>query len=125
MRNTILIVDDQWSMQELARLVLEAAGYRVLVAGDAVTGLSLARTAAPSAIVLDALLPGAARLLAELCQGRATATLPVILITADVSGEALAREVARAKAKRLRKPFPAPRLLTVVNRAVRTLPMAG
>jgi two-component system OmpR family response regulator len=127
MRNTVLIIDDQWSMQELARLVLQEAGYRVLVAGDAVTGLSLARTEEPSAIVLDALMPcrDAARLLHELREGRQTAVIPIVLITSDVTGAELAREVAIAKTKCLRKPFPAPKLLTVVNRAIRKLPLAG
>ena len=127
MRNTILIIDDQWSMQELARIVLQTAGYRVLVASDVVTGLSLARTEQPSAIVLDALMPGldAARLLQDLRLGRGTASIPVILITADVAGEDLMREVRAAKTNCLRKPFPAPKLLTAVNRAVRRLPMAG
>jgi DNA-binding response OmpR family regulator len=127
MHYTVLIIDDQWSMQELARIVLQTAGYRVLVAGDVATGLSLARTERPSAIVLDAAMPGqdAAHLLHELRLGRGTARIPVVLITPDVTSEALTREVAAARTNCLRKPFPAPKLLTVVNRAIRRLPMAG
>ena len=53
MRHTILVIDDQWSMQELARIVLGAAGYRVLLASDAVTGLCLARTEHPDIAVVD------------------------------------------------------------------------
>lgn len=127
MQNTILIIDDQWSMQELARIVLRMAGYRVLVAGDAVTGLSLARAEQPTAIVLDAAMPGqdTARLLHELRQGRSTAGIPLILITPEVTSETLSHEVAAVKKNCLRKPFPAPKLLTVVNRAIRRLPLAG
>lgn len=127
MHNTVLIIDDQWSMQELARIVLQTEGYRVLVAGDAATGLSLARTEHPAAIVLDTAMPGGdgAVLLHELRQGRGTAAIPVILITPDVSSAVLAEEVAAARTNCLRKPFPAPKLLTAVNRVIRRLPMAG
>ena len=81
---TILVIDDQWSMQEYTRFVLQTAGHRVLLAGETVTGLSLARTEHPDAIIMDERLRSRDMLLA-LRQDSHTATIPVILITLSSS----------------------------------------
>jgi DNA-binding response OmpR family regulator len=114
----------------LARITLSGAGYHVLTADNGVAGLSLARAEHPDAIVLDALLPDeqSVELLQQLRHGRGTEQIPVILITAAVTGPQLAREVRQAHARTLRKPFRALKLVSMVNRALHPrskLPMAG
>ena len=54
----LLIVEDDTKMADLIRRGLEENGHSGRVAHDGVTGLSLARSIAPDAIVLDVMLPG-------------------------------------------------------------------
>lgn len=105
MRHTVLVVDDQWSMQELARMALQAAGYRVLLASDAVTGLCLARTEHPDVAVLDIHLADGQQgyLLHELQQYPKTAGIPVILITTPT--EAMSALSHAGSCDYLQKPF--------------------
>lgn len=116
MRHTILVIDDQWSMQELARMILHSAGYRVLLAGDGVTGLTLARTEAPDVIVLDSRLPEmeGEDFLRELRQERRTAAIPVIFIASTPMIPPVGAGVLGC----LTKPFPPPALVTLVERAL-------
>ena len=54
---TVLIVDDEIGILEIARRYLEHAGFVVLEARDGLTGLNLARAQQPDVIVLDVMLP--------------------------------------------------------------------
>ena len=121
MQHTILVIDDQWSMQELARVVLQSAGYRVLLAEDGVTGLSLARTEHPDLIVMDLRMPemNIADFLQGLRRDRDTTAIPVVLISSDSVEEHLLAGLKAGRMDYLRKPFPPPALLTVVKRALR------
>src|SRR6188768_2424577 len=55
---TILIVEDNAANMKLAVFLLQNAGYAVLSAPDAETGLTLARAARPDLILMDIQLPG-------------------------------------------------------------------
>ena len=57
-RALILIVEDNLINQQLARDVVEAMGHSVVTAGDAETGLSLAREQRPDLVLMDVGLPG-------------------------------------------------------------------
>src|SRR5262249_49855871 len=50
---TILVVDDEPRIAEIARDYLERAGFRVMVAGTGPDALAAARTRSPDLIVLD------------------------------------------------------------------------
>ena len=54
---TILVVEDEPRIAALVRDYLQHAGFSVLLAGDGGTGLTLARTHRPDAVVLDLGLP--------------------------------------------------------------------
>ena len=118
MGHTILVVDDQWSMQELARIVLRTAGYRVLLAGDTVTGLSLARTEHPDLTMLDVHMMNndGSDFLANMRQDPQTAMIPVLLITTAPAAEEPASLPQADIARCLRKPFRPPELLHMVDR---------
>jgi len=79
---TILVVDDEHNIVELARLYLANEGYRVLEAGDGEAALTLAHTEQPDLIVLDIMLPKVdgwdvcKRLRQEGCD------VPIIMLTA-------------------------------------------
>lgn len=121
MRHTVLVIDDQWSMQELARIVLQKSGYRVLLASDGISGLSLARTEAPDCVVLDLCLPGRAsqEVLHGLRQSAHTALIPVVVITPDGTQLPLAEEPGTRKVSYLKKPFHPSALLLIISRLLR------
>lgn len=54
---TVLVVDDEKPIQDLLRTVLEANGYRVLVAGNGAEGLLLHQTDTIDVTILDMIMP--------------------------------------------------------------------
>ncbi len=118
MRYTILVIDDQWSMQEYTRLVLQTAGYRVLLASDTVTGLCLARTEHPDAVIMDARMGGMS-ILQALHNDNHTAAIPVILITLYPQEEDLPSWCCAEASGTLQKPFQPPALLTMIEHMIR------
>jgi DNA-binding response OmpR family regulator len=78
----ILLVEDEIKLARFIELELESEGYRVSVAHDGMSGLSLARESEPDLAILDWMLPGLTGV--ELCRRlRATGSkVPVILLTA-------------------------------------------
>ncbi|HFD39161.1 MAG TPA: response regulator transcription factor [Anaerolineae bacterium] len=78
---TILVVDDEPHIVELARMYLEQANYRVVSAADGVQALDVARQMRPALVVLDLMLPGLDGW--EVCRRlRAESDVPIIMLTA-------------------------------------------
>jgi two-component system, OmpR family, alkaline phosphatase synthesis response regulator PhoP len=80
---TVLVVDDERQIAQIARDYLEHAGFTVVVAADGAKALDLARSRRPELIVLDLALPvidglDVARLL------RRESDVPIIMLTARV-----------------------------------------
>lgn len=88
MRKKILVVDDDADLVELLSFNLKKAGFAIGTAFDGVEALKKARSIAPDLILLDVMLPELDGL--AVCEilrrDRATAAIPVILLTA-LSGE--------------------------------------
>ena len=78
---TVLVVDDEPKIAQLARDYLEHAGFVVVTAGDGRTGLARAREGRADLIVLDLRLPDIDGLdvTREL---RKESTVPIIMVTA-------------------------------------------
>jgi DNA-binding response OmpR family regulator len=78
----ILLVEDETKLARFIELELQSEGYRVTVAHDGMSGLSLLRESEPDLAILDWMLPGLTGV--ELCRRlRATGIkIPVILLTA-------------------------------------------
>jgi len=78
---TILVVDDEPRIVELARDYLEHAGFRVITANDGRAALDVARHHRPDLIVLDLGLPGLDGLdvTREL---RRDGSIPIVMVTA-------------------------------------------
>ena len=82
MTQHILLVEDEIKLARFIELELQSEGYRVTVAHDGMSGLSLVRESEPDLAILDWMMPGLTGV--ELCRRlRATGIkIPVILLTA-------------------------------------------
>ena len=81
MANTILVVDDEKNIVQLARLYLGREGFRVEEAHDGKEALDKARALTPDLIVLDIMMPEMDGL--SVCRElRKTSNVPVIILTA-------------------------------------------
>ena len=81
MPETILIIEDEPKVARLTRDYLEKNNYRVLIAGDGQSGLSMSRGEKPDLIVLDLMLPVMDGL--DVCRTlRRESDVPIIMLTA-------------------------------------------
>lgn len=119
MPHTVLVIDDQWSMQELARVVLQTAGFHVLLAGDGQTGLTIARVEHPQIIIADFELAGFSgpELLRALQQDPCTSSIPVIMIRPTEVDAVKAS--AQFTPMMLSKPYKPPQLLNMIDGALK------
>ena len=114
--STILVVDDEPQIAEIARDYLRLAGFEVIVVGDGVRALEAARGRRPDLVVLDLGLPGldgldVARAL------RKESDVPIIMLTARVSEDDRLRGLEIGADDYVTKPF-SPRELVARVRAV-------
>jgi DNA-binding response OmpR family regulator len=113
---TVLIVDDEPKIAQLARDYLEHAGFAVLTAGEGTAAFQVARTRHPDLVVLDLGLPGmdGMDVAREL---RRESDIPIVMLTArdDEIDKLLGLEVGADDY--LTKPF-SPRELVARIRAV-------
>jgi two-component system alkaline phosphatase synthesis response regulator PhoP len=78
---TVLVVDDEHNIIELARLYLEQEGFTVEEARDGAEALDKIRTVRPAVVVLDLMLPEIDGW--EVCRrARAQSEVPIIMLTA-------------------------------------------
>lgn len=81
MTDTILVVDDEQRIIDLARMYIEQEGYRVASATDGKEALDKILADAPALIVLDLMLPTMDGF--EVCRRvRARSDVPIIMLTA-------------------------------------------
>ncbi len=78
---TVLVVDDEANIIELARMYLEQDGFSVIAAGDGRAALERIEKDAPALVVLDLMLPEVDGW--QVCkQVRARSDVPIIMLTA-------------------------------------------
>ena len=113
---SVLVVDDDPNVVELARLYLEREGYRVLTALDGADGLASAREERPDIVVLDVMLPRLNGL--DVCRAlREESQIPIIMLTARVEEEDRLTGLELGADDYITKPF-SPRELAARVRAV-------
>src|SRR5689334_12084363 len=97
MNPTVLVADDDMDNRAIAKIVLEAAGYKILVAANGLEVLDLAAKEKPDLILLDLSMPRmngweAAKRLRQMPDMDHT---PILAFTAHaLAGEALKAKVA-------------------------------
>jgi two-component system alkaline phosphatase synthesis response regulator PhoP len=119
MSRTILVVDDEPRIVQIARDYLERAGFSVVSAGDGKRALSIARAERPSLIVLDLMLPGLDGLdvTRALRRDPLLVDVPIIMLTARVEEADKLVGLELGADDYLTKPF-SPRELVARVRAV-------
>jgi DNA-binding response OmpR family regulator len=81
MAETILVVDDEQRIIDLASMYMEQEGYRVVSALDGLSALKMIQETPPALVVLDLMLPHLDGL--EVCRRvRAQSDIPIIMLTA-------------------------------------------
>ena len=81
MANTILVVDDERNIVQLARLYLDKEGFQVEAAYDGAQALDKAKSVKPDLIILDIMMPEMDGL--DVCKElRKTSNVPIIILTA-------------------------------------------
>src|SRR5215475_13388641 len=79
--DTILVVDDEQNIVELATMYLDQEGFRVISARDGETALERAKADRPALIVLDLMLPKLDGW--QVCRKiRAESDVPILMLTA-------------------------------------------
>ena len=80
----ILVVEDEPAIQELLSLTLSEAGYRTLLASDAIEAYQHTQDVLPDLILLDWMLPGMSGIeFARKMRGQSrTQNIPIIMLTA-------------------------------------------
>jgi CheY-like chemotaxis protein len=121
MTPTVLMVDDDHGIREVARLALErVGGWRVRTAADAEEAVASATAEAPDVVLLDVMMPGTdgPSTLARLRALPAMRDVPVVFLTAKLQPEEVTRLAALDVAGVLGKPFDAMTLAADVRRTV-------
>jgi signal transduction histidine kinase/CheY-like chemotaxis protein len=117
---TALVVEDEEGVRQLARHILEGAGFQVLLAHDGLEGVEVFRDRGDSiaVVLLDLTMPrlSGPETLAELRRLRPLA--PVVLMTGYSEGDWSERFAGQTWAAYVQKPFDAERLLTAVQLAL-------
>jgi len=113
---TVLVVDDERQIAEIARDYLEHAGYAVLTAGDGRDALDIVRAKRPDLVVLDIGLPNLDGLTLARTLRREQDT-PIIMLTARVEESDRLAGLEVGADDYITKPF-SPRELVARVRAV-------
>jgi signal transduction histidine kinase/ActR/RegA family two-component response regulator len=116
----VLLVDDSEVNRKVIRAMLQRTACEVIEAGDAATGLRVAREQAPAAILMDIEMPemdgltATARLKAD----EATSAIPVIAVTAHAMAGDADRALAAGCLAYVSKPISRARLYEALDLAL-------
>jgi two-component system cell cycle response regulator DivK len=113
----ILIIEDNPANMKLALLLLHQANHETLCAGDAETGLTLARAERPDLVLMDVQLPGMDGLAATalLKADPATAAIPILALTAMAMKEDREKTRAAGCDAYIAKPLRYPELYAAID----------
>jgi DNA-binding response OmpR family regulator len=112
MPKRILIVEDEESVRELEKFILESQGYEVMEARDGLEGLAKAEFRKPDLILLDLMMPDVSggRMYDEMKDHPVTAGIPIIVVTGKPDAHQLFDDEIGAQ-NVIMKPFEADALL--------------
>ena len=105
---TVLLVDDEEDIRTVGQIALEdVGGLLPLLAGTSDEAVALANSGHPDLILLDVMMPGTdgPGTLARLRAAPATASIPIIFLTAKAQKADVQRLLALGAAGVIAKPF--------------------
>ncbi len=116
----VLVVDDDPVIVELLRINFEIEGFEVLSASDGREGLERARAERPDLVLSDIMMPrlDGLQLLSELRADPATASLPVVLLSAKAQNAEVQQGLDAGADDYVTKPFDPLELIDRVNAAL-------
>jgi CheY-like chemotaxis protein len=103
----VLVIDDESIVGVILRYAFEARGHEIVVAEDGRSGLALAHSEHPDAIVLDLMMPGVTGydVLGELKTDTDVDAVPVLVLTAVTMSRERDRCLQGGAAAVMTKPF--------------------
>ena len=126
MNKTILIVDDEMPTRTLLRIMLQGAGYTTYEAEDGVEALEAVAQWNPDAIFLDVMMPrlDGFAVCTELRAVEATATLPILMLSADTNSTTARKGLEVGATMFMTKPVPRAKLLEILENVFANVPTA-
>lgn len=119
---TILIVDDELSMREFLKILLEKEGYETLTAADGGEAVTTLRKSDVDLIISDIRMPGMDGLALLDHAKEADISIPVVLITAYASPEDAVLAMKSGAYDYITKPFKVDEILSIVSAAIGSTP---
>jgi two-component system alkaline phosphatase synthesis response regulator PhoP len=116
----VLVVEDDSSISQLLRVILETEGHEVLSADDGSRGLAMATRRAPDVILLDVMMPfmDGFAVLEALREDERTVMVPVVMLSA-IQKESVEERCYRLGAQAfVRKPFDPDILLGTIEEVI-------
>jgi CheY-like chemotaxis protein len=116
----ILVIDDDKTFTAMVVSLLHSAGYRTVVAFDAMQGFMFAGREAPALVLLDLSMPagGGMQLLDKLRHSHKTQNVPVIIVTGTGGPKVEAETKAKGVAAVVTKPVDAKALIELVRQVL-------
>lgn len=119
MNARVLIIDDEWTIQQALQARLLAHGFEVLMACDGPSGIEAARKQHPDVILLDLRMPDmdGFEVLQHLRASPEAASIPVIFLTANVQDTVKQKALSAGASGFLPKPYEPTVVLEAIRRA--------
>ena len=117
----ILIVDDDLTMTELLKTLLNMEGHTTTAVNDSTKAIEVAGSVNPDLITLDLMMPGLSGF--ELCerlhQDPKFAHIPVMIVSARDDAESKSRALKAGAKEYVTKPFDADELMQKIQELIR------
>jgi len=117
--NSILIIDDDPTLVDFLKLLLESEGYETMDASDGISGLELVGKMSPQLVLLDYMMPNMHGLDVLRTVSRKYESSFVVMLTGKGSEEVAVECMKAGALDYVVKPFDNDRLLAVVRNAFR------
>ena len=127
MKPSILIVDDEPMTRNLLRLMLEREGVRILEAEDGLQALDVVAQEKPDLLILDVMMPNmdGITVCERLRAQKETTVLPIILLSARTSQDAIRSGMAAGASLYLGKPVAREALIRHVRELLEAVPQTA
>lgn len=116
---TILIVEDDMMIARALAIRVKSAGYKAIMAYDAVAGVSMARKNQPDLVLLDINMPGGdGFVVAERITRQSPTHIPLVFLTASKQPGFREKAKALGAAAYIEKPYESKKLLDTIATAL-------